>query len=82
MPAKNSRVPLERKFGATGQKAARLLAQTAADELRTALSEAQAALTACQNATPPDCTTAVQQEHDRMVALVEAGAADLVAALR
>jgi hypothetical protein len=64
------------------EKAARLLAQTAADELRTALSEAQAALTACQNATPPDCTTAVQQEHDRMVALVEAGAADLVAALR
>ena len=35
VPAKNSRVPLERKFGVTGQKAARLLVKTrqAADEL-------------------------------------------------
>jgi ornithine decarboxylase len=35
VPAKNSRVPLERKFGITGQKAARLLVKTrqVADEL-------------------------------------------------
>jgi ornithine decarboxylase len=35
VPAKNSRVPLERKFGVTGQKAARLLVKTrqVADEL-------------------------------------------------
>ena len=35
VPAKNSRIPLERKFGTTGQKAARLLVKTrqAADEL-------------------------------------------------
>lgn len=62
------------------------LAQQAADELRTALTATQAALTECQNATPPDCTIpvrdATQAEHARMVALVEQGAADLVASIR
>ena len=34
VPAKNSRIPLERKFGITGQKAARLLVKTALSDYR------------------------------------------------
>lgn len=43
------------------------LAKKAADELRTALTEAQAALTACQNATPPDCTGDVNADRNAVL---------------
>lgn len=62
------------------------LAQQAADELRAALTATDAALTECRNAQPPDCTAAVTEavrvEHDRLVAIVEQEAADLVARIR
>jgi hypothetical protein len=70
--------------------AERDLAQQAADELRTALTATDAALTACRNATPPDCTMQVAQavaaEHARIVAILEqegpALFADLVGRIR
>lgn len=72
------------------EKAAHRLAQQTADELRVALTDTQAALTACQNATPPDCTAAIAQateaEHARVVAILEqegpALIADLVGRIR
>lgn len=52
------------------------LARTTADELSGLLQAANIALAECRNATPPDCTTAIQQERDRVkaaaIAAVEA----------
>lgn len=62
------------------------LAQTTAEELRTALTATERQLRECREAKPPDCTAAVaeaaQAEHDRMVALVEQGHRDLEASIR
>jgi ornithine decarboxylase len=61
--AKNSRVPLERKFGASGQKAARLLvkARQAADELGITFHVGS------QTTTPDSYVAALQEVHKLIV---------------
>ena len=61
--AKNSRIPLERKFGITGAKAARLLVKTrqAADELGIAFHVGS------QTTTPEAYTTALEEVHRLIV---------------
>ena len=54
--------------------------------LSTSLVAARTRITELENATAPDCSgpiqTAIAAEHDRLVALVEGGVADLVARIR
>jgi ornithine decarboxylase len=63
VPAKNSRVPLERKFGITGQKAARLLVKTrqVADELGITFHVGS------QTVTPDAYVTALEEVHKLIV---------------
>ena len=63
VPAKNSRIPLERKFGITGQKAARLLVKTrqVADELGITFHVGS------QTMTPDAYVTAFEEVHKLIV---------------
>ena len=63
VPAKNSRIPLERKFGVTGVKAAKLLVKTrqAADELGIAFHVGS------QTTTPDAYTNAFEEVHRLIV---------------
>jgi ornithine decarboxylase len=63
VPAKNSRVPLERKFGVTGQKAARLLMKTrqVADELGITFHVGS------QTVTPDAYVSALEEVHKLIV---------------
>lgn len=63
VPAKNSRIPLERKFGVTGQKAARLLVKTrqVADELGLTFHVGS------QTVTPDAYATALEEVHRLIV---------------
>lgn len=59
-------------------KEERDLATKAADELRVALTQARADLTACQNATPTDCTAALAAQRASLLAAIRNGVGALV----